>query len=125
MPNVFTTSDGAPIQGEGRIEYLYHDEQTLFTVFRALMSTGLKEDSAMQLITAMQNAGILFRERPRTEENTYKVPYVLPHSRACGPQAHLHGTACHVNCPTCKGKPHFEEDLVPKKVPEPYFGDPL
>lgn len=28
-----------------------------------------------------------------------------PHSRACGIREHVHGTACHSNCPTCHGKP--------------------
>lgn len=27
-----------------------------------------------------------------------------PHSRACGPTMHAHGSACHSNCPTCGGK---------------------
>jgi len=107
MPNVFTTQDGPAPEVSGYHEYLYHDEQTLFKVLRALISTGLKEDAAAGLIRAMQNEGILFREFPR---ETYKVPYVLPHSRACGPKAHLHGTDCHANCPTCEGKPHFEQD---------------
>jgi hypothetical protein len=26
-----------------------------------------------------------------------------PHSRACGPLPHVHGSACHPNCPTCGG----------------------
>lgn len=25
----------------------------------------------------------------------------LPHSRACGPYSHEHGTRCHHTCPTC------------------------
>lgn len=29
----------------------------------------------------------------------------LPHSRACGPTNHEHGTGCHSNCPTCGGQP--------------------
>jgi hypothetical protein len=29
-----------------------------------------------------------------------------PHSRACGWQAHPHGSACSSNCPTCHGKEH-------------------
>lgn len=42
---------------------LYFDEQTLFKVYRALISgTGMVEAEAMAAITAMQNEGILFRE---------------------------------------------------------------
>jgi hypothetical protein len=32
-----------------------------------------------------------------------------PHSRACGIRAHLHGVACHRNCPTCHGDDAFEQ----------------
>jgi len=26
-----------------------------------------------------------------------------PHSRACGPVSHQHGSSCHSNCPSCGG----------------------
>lgn len=32
-----------------------------------------------------------------------KLWEVQPHSRACGARKHQHGTACHVNCPSCAG----------------------
>lgn len=41
----------------------HHDSNTLGKVFDALRETGLKETTVMNCITAMQNAGILFRER--------------------------------------------------------------
>ena len=44
---------------------LHYDEQTLFKVRHALVSGGVTDAQALDLITAMQNAGILFRERPR------------------------------------------------------------
>ena len=30
-------------------------------------------------------------------------PIYRPHSRACGPRKHDHGTDCHRNCPSCGG----------------------
>lgn len=40
-----------------------HTEETLFKVKRALLGYGLSEKTVIDLINAMQNAGILFRER--------------------------------------------------------------
>ena len=33
----------------------------------------------------------------------------LPHSRACGFQAHAHGQYCHPNCPTCGGQENWNK----------------
>lgn len=49
-------------------ERLHHDENTLNKVRKALMEHGLSSDLMTSAITDMQNAGILFRERPPTEE---------------------------------------------------------
>lgn len=44
---------------------LYHDEDTWFKVYHALMRAGLGDVKSRSTITDMQNAGILFRERKR------------------------------------------------------------
>lgn len=41
----------------------YHDDQTLTKVHNALWDVGLDEEQRIDAVTAMQNAGILFRER--------------------------------------------------------------
>lgn len=48
--------------GEKITETVQYDEQTLFKVLEALRES-LTEEQALTAITAMQNAGILFRER--------------------------------------------------------------
>jgi hypothetical protein len=40
-----------------------HDEDTILRVKLALVSSGLSQHQAFDAISAMQNAGILFRER--------------------------------------------------------------
>lgn len=37
-----------------------------------------------------------------------------PHSKACGWQAHDHGSACSTNCPTCHGLPDTEPVAQPE-----------
>jgi len=44
-------------------EHLTHSEDTLFKVQAAIMSCDLGEDDVRDVINAMHNAGILFRER--------------------------------------------------------------
>jgi hypothetical protein len=40
-----------------------YDDETMVKVFGALLETGMPGDEVMSCIRAMQNAGILFRER--------------------------------------------------------------
>lgn len=42
-----------------------YSEDTLFKVHRALVDSGLSNGEANDMITAMQNQGILFRERTK------------------------------------------------------------
>jgi hypothetical protein len=49
-------------------EDLYYDEYTLVKVIKAINENGFTEKTALELVTAMQNAGILFRERPKSQE---------------------------------------------------------
>lgn len=44
-------------------EDLFYDENTLVKVREAIMRRGIKDDLATLIITDLQNAGILFRER--------------------------------------------------------------
>lgn len=44
-------------------EHLTHSEDTLFKVQAAIMSCDLGEDDVRDVINAIHNAGILFRER--------------------------------------------------------------
>lgn len=75
----------------------YHDENTLFKAYSALVKINLNPDDAIRAIFAMQNAGILFREaRPEQEKKDER-----PHSRACGMLIHPHGIQCKPDCPTC------------------------
>lgn len=46
-------------------EELYYDEFTLLKVMKALRENGMSRDQVEIAINDMQNAGILFRERPR------------------------------------------------------------
>jgi SOS response regulatory protein OraA/RecX len=46
-------------------EELYHDEETLNKVLRALLRKHYDYDDATLIISEIQNAGILFRERSR------------------------------------------------------------
>lgn len=46
-------------------EVLYHDEDTLNKVQRALLRKHFEYDDATLIISEIQNAGILFRERSR------------------------------------------------------------
>ena len=48
-------------------EDLYYDENTLQKVLAALWNSGASRDACNDAITEMQNAGILFRERPPTK----------------------------------------------------------
>jgi hypothetical protein len=41
----------------------FHNDDTLFKVYNALTSRGLTKKWAREAITALQNEGILFRER--------------------------------------------------------------
>lgn len=38
-----------------------------------------------------------------------------PHSRACGATKHDHGSACHSNCPTCRGSDRLATPVVESK----------
>jgi len=83
---------------------LYHDDKTLFKVAEALLKAGCTNTQATDAINEMLNAGILFREsfpEPEVGEDA------RPHSRACGVEAHPHGSKCHSNCPTCAGVPQW------------------
>lgn len=44
-------------------ENLYNDEDTLTKVYAGLLAAGLSEQAATDAVNAMQNRGILFRER--------------------------------------------------------------
>lgn len=44
------------------LEPLYHGEETLFKVYKALVDAGLDQQSAQDAVSQMQNAGIYFRE---------------------------------------------------------------
>lgn len=52
---------------EGELKNLHHDENTLVKVHEAIVKEGLNEQSATEIITTLQNAGILFRERRKSE----------------------------------------------------------
>jgi len=41
----------------------YHDDDTLFKVYKALEESGASRQQAIDMVSAMQNRGILFRER--------------------------------------------------------------
>lgn len=45
-------------------EVLTYDENTMPKVYRAFYDSGFSEDTATEIVGRMQNAGILFRERP-------------------------------------------------------------
>lgn len=45
------------------MEEVTHDEETLSKVYAALRDLGLEPEDANDAILAIQNAGILFRER--------------------------------------------------------------
>jgi hypothetical protein len=46
----------------------YHDDQTMTKVHAALRGEGLTDREATEAITAMQNVGILFRERDASRD---------------------------------------------------------
>lgn len=46
----------------------HHDEGTLMKVYKALAANGLEGQDAIDVISDMQNEGILFRERASDEE---------------------------------------------------------
>lgn len=48
-------------------------EATLFKVYKALRATGLTEQQAEDAINEMQNAGILFRERPERKSQMVRA----------------------------------------------------
>lgn len=50
---------------EQRSEPVYYDEFTLMKVRRAIIKYGISDNICTDLISNMQNEGILFRERPR------------------------------------------------------------
>lgn len=52
---------------------LYHDEDTLFKVYKSMIEVGVTAVQAQEAITSMQNKGILFRES-REETLPAKVP---------------------------------------------------
>jgi len=56
------SDDGHPVRGIIR-EIVHHNEQTLHKVSNALRRAGLGAQQAIDAISEMQNAGILFRER--------------------------------------------------------------
>lgn len=47
----------------------YHDEDTLFKVFSALVKSGLTKVQATDAINSLQNAGIYFRELEREDDD--------------------------------------------------------
>lgn len=57
--------EDAETEKEPRSEPLHYDEFTLMKVRRALLKYGISDNICTDLITNMQNEGILFRERPR------------------------------------------------------------
>lgn len=64
--NVTATRIGVDDDVVDEPEELYHDENTLIKVYGALEGEGVPHYTAVNLVNAMQNAGILFRERPRS-----------------------------------------------------------
>lgn len=56
--------DGVP-ESEGKLEEVFYDENTLFKAHAAIQGVGFSEKTAFDIINALQNAGILLRERPR------------------------------------------------------------
>lgn len=46
-------------------ENLTHDENTLAKVYKALLDNGIFGEKAVGIVSAIQNEGILFRERRR------------------------------------------------------------
>jgi|SRR5690349_2950412 len=64
--NVFDELEIDP-EPEQEVESLYYDENTLAKV-RQVMTNAVLPEIAESLITDLQNAGILFRERPKNEE---------------------------------------------------------
>jgi hypothetical protein len=59
----FNLSLGDTNQVETSHDTVTHSEQTLFTVQAALRSVGMTDDAVTVTVGALQNAGILFRER--------------------------------------------------------------
>jgi hypothetical protein len=59
------SEDDGPL---GDPEGLHYDEYTLLKVYQAIhkIFPGLSQQAATGLITEIQNAGILFRERPKS-----------------------------------------------------------
>jgi hypothetical protein len=56
--------DGEP-EPDGKLEEVFYDENTLFKAHAAIQGAGFSEKTAFDIINALQNAGILLRERPR------------------------------------------------------------
>lgn len=48
-------------------EHTVHDADTLWKVYDALSKVGVIDQQATDAITQIQNAGILFRERPKEQ----------------------------------------------------------
>ena len=53
---------------------IYYDENTLTAVCDALKSSGLNDVQCDDALNAMQNAGILFRERVKDDSGNKNVP---------------------------------------------------
>lgn len=71
--NVFPMDDeedDAVDESVCRREHLTHSENTLEKVIRAIEGEGFTTKTASELVTAIQNAGILFRERFDAEDLT-------------------------------------------------------
>lgn len=49
------------------VERLYHGEDTLFKINEVLLDRGFSEKTVTEIINTLQNAGILFRERPKSK----------------------------------------------------------
>ena len=101
----------------GFVDETYHSEDTLFKAVNAMVDSGLSFEVAREAIRSMQNAGILFRERPLSREIVWDDD--RPHSRACGIKQHHHGAACAEDCPTCG---NLEAVKLKKKIIPPMYG---
>lgn len=67
MEYIFTSDSPVPIKSVNPtgvcVDTNCHTEETLFKVVEAIEELGFKDDQAKQIINALQNKGILFRER--------------------------------------------------------------
>lgn len=55
--------DYEPDAEEPEVEKLTYDEDTMTKVYQAFYDSGISEDTATEIVSRLQNSGILFRER--------------------------------------------------------------